>query len=97
MSVLVSSQASFWATSSGNSAGSNKYVPCPMSQNGNSSVPVMLDVQLSPVWLEINWLGRMLKILLLWLMIGSFLAAAAVALPVDGMPKPTVGGLEQLK
>lgn len=68
-----------------------------MSQNGNSSVPTMLDVQLSPVWLETSWLGRMLKTLLLWLMRGSLRAAAAVALPVDGMPKPTVGGLEQLK
>jgi hypothetical protein len=74
-----------------------KCAPCPISQKGNSSVPTMLAVQLSPVWLEISWLGSMLKTVLLWLMRGSLLAAAAVALPVDGIPKPTVGGLEQLK
>jgi hypothetical protein len=39
----------------------------------------------------------MSKIVLLWLMIGDLLAAAAEALPVEGSPNPTVGGLEQLK
>lgn len=73
------------------------HVPCPTSQNGNSSVPTMLDVQLSPVWLETSWLGRMLKIVLLWLMTLELVALASVAFPVEGRPNPTVGGLEQLK